>query len=263
MVFALAAGAGVLALILASVWSLNRRRMPEPVRLHATPVVERAAVAADVLGDSEFLQRAEPLAKAFLEAASVEDILPLVRDPETAGPRIRAAHPDGSIMPLGLAKFNVQQSVIHSDGLYQVTVETSDYEMRPMTFVRSGEGLLVDWEAWVGWSEMGWREFLDGKPEDPKVFRVLVRQADYYNFGFSDEDTWRSYQLESPDRDHSIYGYAERGGIADGMLRAYPDLKESSFVVEIRFPAGIESRNQVVIERVIAEGWAIGTPGKP
>ena len=60
-----------------------------------------------------------------------------------------------------------------------------------------------------------------------------------------------------------LYGYAERGGISDERLRANPDAKESSFVVELRFPPDVDSRNQVVIDRVVTDGWAIESPEKP
>lgn len=263
MIYALAAGAGVLGLILASVWSLNRRGRPEAPGPIAAAPAEPAAPQDEVMGDAEFLKLAEPLAKTFLDAKSVEEILPLVRDPETTGPRIRAAHPDGKLDPPGLNRFNLTNTVTHKGGIYQVAAETRDYDVRSMSFVNGPDGLRVDWESWAGWSEMPWEEFLTAKPVEPKLFRVIVRQADYYNFGFSDEEKWRSYQLDSPDHSHSLYGYAERGGISDERLRANPDAKESSFVVELRFPADVDSRNQVVIDRVITHGWAIESPEKP
>ncbi|MCP5531790.1 MAG: hypothetical protein H7A49_14235 [Akkermansiaceae bacterium] len=263
MIYALAAGAGVLGLILASVWSLNRRERPEVLEPIAAAPAEPAAPRDEVMGDAEFLNLAEPVATAFLEARNVEEILPLVRHPETTGPRIRAAHPDGKLDPPGLSRFNLTNTVTHKGGIYQVAVETRDYDVRSMSFVNGPDGMLVDWESWVGWSEMPWEEFLAAKPAEPKLFRVIVRQADYYNFGFSDEEKWRSYQLDSPDHSHSVYGYAERGGICDERLRANPDAKESSFVVELRFPSDVDSRNQVIIDRVVTDGWAIESPEKP
>lgn len=264
MAIGLVAGAGALLLILAAVWaSFRRDHAAVTERAALPPPPAPAAEVSEVLGDSEFLLMAEPLAKTFLAAKHVDEILPLVRNPETAETRIREWYPEGDIDPAGLNRFNVTGEVKHKGGIYQVVVETRSFEYRMLSFVRGSGGLLVDWESWAGWSELPWNEFLAAKPVEPKRFRVVLRKADYYNFGFSDEEKWRSYQLDSPDRDVTVYGYVERGGLLDERLRASADEKESLFVLDLRFPADGHSRNQVIIERIVTDGWAVETEDSP
>lgn len=266
MGLALAAGAVVLILILAAVWGSFRHQLASPEQAGPDgPVALGPAEAASLrmLSDTEFLKLAEPAARAFLTTNDVEELLPLVRRREIAEPRIRARYPDGRIEPEGLNRFNVTAEVNHEGSLYQVYVETRDFEIRPMSFTLEGDGLVIDWEAWVGWSEISWDDLLAEKPTEPKRFRVLLRQAEYYNFGFSDDETWRSFALDSPDREYTVYGYVKRGVMMEDRLRSNPDARQLRFVLDLRFPEESASRNQVIVERIVTEGWAIETPDEP
>jgi len=60
---------------------------------------------------------------------------------------------------------------------------------------RPGEAFKVDWESFVGASEMGWPEFKKERPVRPQLFRVFAQFDDYYNYEFSDEET----ALRAPD----------------------------------------------------------------
>ena len=90
-------GAALLAVIIAGVIvSMNGGRKPEEIIVsQATASSGADTKPADPepdtpapRSDAAVLAEAEPLARKFLEATTIEEILPLVRDPETAESRI-------------------------------------------------------------------------------------------------------------------------------------------------------------------------------
>lgn len=201
------------------------------------------------------IAEAEPLARRFLEATSVEEMLPLVRNPEMAGPRMLEFYPQGKIEPPGLSTFNASGVPNYRNAIVSVDLLTDEYETRQLAFVETDDGLKVDWESFAGWSEIPWDEFIAQRPTEPRLFRVILRVLEYYNFDFTDEAFWQSYRLESPDGEHIIFGYAERGSLLQQQLR--PDVARSSIAATLilRFPEGAASDNQVIIERFVADGW--------
>lgn len=252
-------GAALFSFIVAGVvFSMNRggKAVAPPVTtpvvaetkpLAAPPVVERS--------EASVLAEAEPLARKFLEATTVDELLPLVRNPAVAEARMRAFHPDGKVVAPGLSEFNSGGSVSIRGKFVSLAVMTRDHEERSLAFMETPHGLKIDWESWVGWSDISWEAFLTSKPVDGHVFRVTVSAVDYYNFGFTDESKWRSYRLLSADREHSIYGYVEKGSLLEHRIHIDGDAKSAALMLSLKFPAGATSNSQVEIERLVAEGW--------
>ena len=250
-------GGGVLlALILGVVFYAMNRGGQEVVRSSA-PAAEPAAAepALVVRGESEILADAEPMAEKFLTATTVEEILPLVRHPEVTEARMRAFYPEGKVEPAGMAQFNTGGGISLRGNLASVGVRTDDFEERSLAFIDGPDGLEVDWESWVGWSELPWEEFREAKPTDPKLFRVTVSPIEYYNFAFTDDAKWQSYRLTSPDKEHAIYGYVEKGSVLEQRVRPPGDSKSATAILELKFPEDARSDNQVEIIRYVAEGW--------
>ncbi len=254
-----------LSLVAAVIFALRER---EPLPVVAVPVADAPAEAgaegaAEVPDLPEIMRRsevdvlaeAEVLAREFLNASSTEEILPLVRDPQTVAQRIGRIHPDGRIEPRGLSQFNPSGAVGYRGAFASVDALDKDFAPLQIAFVQTPEGLKIDWESFVGWSDMPWEEFVENRPTEPHVFRVTLKQVDYYNFDFSDDTQWQSYSLASPDGEHVLYGYAERGSILDQRVK--PDDAKQSIAVTLalRFPENPEGRGQVIIDDYIVEGW--------
>lgn len=227
----------------------------------APPAAEAALPGLMQRGAPSVLAEAEPLARKFLEARSVDELLPLVRNPERAKPRLLRQYPQGRIDPPGLAQFNASGNVALNEKLATVDIRTRNFETRQLTLVATPEGLKIDWESWVGWSDMTWAALLAALPTEATRFRVIVKRVDYYNFGFSDDKQWQSYRLESLDGEHMIFGYVQRNSSVEDKLRSNPQAERSPMILKISFPAGVAaSNNQVVIDDVVANGWVEPDP---
>ncbi len=267
MFWMLVGGATLFALIVAGVFmaQLGGDKPAPPVS--APPAADSKANPADSpaaqKSDAALLAEAEPLTKKFLEATRIEDLLPLVRNPKLAEGRMRRQYPDGKLTAPGMSGFNTQSEVARKGPIFSVNVRTRDYEEKTITFAETPEGVRIDWESWVGWSEMPWGAFLDAKPKEATVFRVNLSAVEYYNVAFTDDTKWKSYRLESPDGKHAIYGYAEVGSVLNAKLRPPPDIKSVGMILAVRFPENAASGNQVIIEKCIAEGWVLENEDSP
>jgi hypothetical protein len=101
---------------------------------------------------------------------------------------------------------------------------------------------------------MPWADAFAQRPTKLVRLRAVVTPIEYYNFYFSDESRWRSFKLESPDGEHLLYGYAERGSeLAERLSRSLEIT--SRLLVEIRFPGDPSARSQVFISRLVNTGW--------
>ncbi|MES2440611.1 MAG: hypothetical protein V4584_16205 [Verrucomicrobiota bacterium] len=237
------------------------REVPVPVvvaeasgQSPTAPVIQR--------GEASLLAEAEPLARQFLEAKTVADLLPLVRHPEVTEARMRDFYPNGGITPPGLAGFNTSEGLSIRGKIVSLSVRTRDQDERPIAFIDTPQGLKIDWESWVGWSEISWEKFLSSKPEAGHVFRVTLSPVDYYNFGYSDESKWQSYRLISPDGENSVYGYVEKGTVLEQRIRPDAETKNVALMLSLKFPADATSSSQVEIERIVADGW-VEEPDSP
>ncbi|MFZ9941086.1 MAG: hypothetical protein ACO3F7_02930 [Luteolibacter sp.] len=213
--------------------------------------------------DPNFITDAEVLAGKFLSAQSVEELRPLVRNPDATIPRIMKLHPDGMIDMGGLHDFNPTEEIRKSDDFISVSVRTKDFADRTMIFVDTAEGIRIDWESWVGWCEMGWEEFMAAKPTTGTLFRVKLNKSNYFNFNFTDEKKWKPYILFSFDETQRLYGYVERDSAEAKKIAESHGPQDSFFTLSLKFPKDAATNNQVIIERVISNGWVVPTSPPP
>jgi hypothetical protein len=229
--------------------------VPSPQTKVTPAVVALKEIKASDRSDVSILSETQPLAKRFLEAKTVDELLPCVRNLGVVEKRIRSFYPQGEITAPGMAKFNTSGSVTQKDSFIAVSVRTADQEEKLLAFVETPQGLRVDWEAWVGWSDVRWDDFISTKSTKPSTFRLSLAKVDYYNFGYLDDAKWRSYRLESPDGEHSLYGYVERGSALDKQIQIDADTSTLPMMLSLRFAPDSKARDQVEITGVVAEGW--------
>ena len=207
--------------------------------------------------EAQFLSLAKPMAETFLAATTIDQILPVVRDGEKMKSKIFDFYPNGKIKATPLYEFNVSNQVSYKDSFAAVTILTTDFESRQLAFVDGKDGLKIDWESWVGWSQIPWDKLIEEKRIQPTLIRTNLRTVDYYNFDFADDSKWRAYRLASPDGAHTLYGYVERDSLLDERLRPFEKSASAAVTLTIRFPSIPGPTNQVVIHDLISDGWVI------
>ena len=229
----------------------------------APPVEEEEEEPVDLpevmkRSETEFFDEARPLARKFLEARTIAEMLPLVRNPEEVEPKMKRQYPDGVIDAPGMSPAENREPVNYRGKFASMAVRTRDQEVKQLAFTDTPDGLKIDWESYVGWSDMTWEEFLKTKPTKPQIFRVMLKRAEYYNFNFANDVEWQSYRLVSPDGEHLLYGYVKRDSPVNRQVKPDDKKSELAMTLSLKFRPGETSRNQVVIDRCIDDGWVKG-----
>ncbi|MCX6868368.1 MAG: hypothetical protein NTV46_19615 [Verrucomicrobia bacterium] len=213
--------------------------------------------------DAAFLAEAEPLTSKFLEACRIEDLLPLVRNPSVAEARMRRHYPAGKIAAPGMEAFNTASEIFRAGTISILKIRTRSHDELALAYVETPQGIKIDWESWVGWSDMSWEQFITLKPTTGQVFRLVLCPTDYYNFAFANDNKWQAYRLTSPDGGHLLYGYAERGSVMNSKLRPSLENQQIPMMLALKFPDNATSDNQVLIEKIAAEGWVLASDPPP
>ncbi len=195
----------------------------------------------------------EPVVRAFLEAPDLEAAAAWTAHSQRTLGRMRE-HYGSDYEPPGMKSVIWNGAMTRGDGWASFRVETDDYDNRTV-FLVEDDGWKVDWDSWVGWSPMTWDELQEKRPTETVRVRALVRPVEYYNFRFSSESEWAAVTLASPGNGSSIYGYVPRASGLHSQLTFLGDTAERRLILDIRYPANAPVGNQVLIERVVGEGW--------
>ena len=204
------------------------------------------------------------IVEKFLGAGTVEEVLAATRRDPVLEQKIRDYYRTRRLTPVVPKAIAPEGRMLKSQGLWAVDVLLPDHSIKPIAAERMNDRYVIDWESWVGYSEVSWEEVGKVRPTKPVLFRVLCAPINYYNFGFTDDRKWRSYRLQSPDRKHTLYGYVERRSIQESMLTRYDAKPDQSlaYILRIRF-ADESGPDQVIIEEVVESGWVRAGSSEP
>jgi ribosomal protein S27E len=198
----------------------------------------------------------------FAEAATWEDLLPLVRQRDRVEPLMRTYYAERPYQPSRLQEVRLNQAN-YTKGRLLVSLEaiTQDsFQELPFLLERTAEGnYLVDWEFAVEYNPYSWANFRKQKPTEEQTFRVLLTPADYYNYEFSDSRIYQSFK--NGDRRSGfvdIYAFAKRDSevamrIEDEMRSALP----LPCMVTLKYPANAQSESVVEITGFVRKGWMV------
>ncbi len=204
----------------------------------------------------------EAVVRRFFAAETIDEMARWVRDRERVLPLMRGfyARRGHEFRPEACKAVGEDETAFVEGAMTAVLVTLGDWSQRQIALRETPGGFLVDWESWVGYSEMSWEEFARDKPVEPRVFRVRMKREAYYNFGFSDDSQWLCFRLLSP-ADDMLWGYA-REESAPGKLHTWHlGDREELVTLRLRFPENATRPDQVVIDGIVASGWVVHDGG--
>ena len=225
------------------------------------------ARGGDVRGDSKEFEKSfktrlsvlkdvEVVVEKFLNAASIEEAALHVRSPEVTVPRMHQWYKDEPWRVLGVQDIAVNDRLSIKGDIVFLLVRLNDYSLRGIALEKDGSVYKVDWESWVAWSSMPWKELFEKKPEEPIEVRVTCSRDYYYNRFFSDETKWQVFKLNHPLEGKVLYGYVDKHSpeLMKAMNRVDSRVS-ASMILKIRFPKDSIANNQVEIVEYIENGW--------
>jgi hypothetical protein len=106
---------------------------------------------------------------------------------------------------------------------------------------------------------MPWDDFAEQRPTGSSHdFRVYVEKDNFYSHEFSNAGQWLCFRLTALKGENTLFGYAPAGSdCAQEMLRQIElgGRGKISLILRLSIPEGIESRNGVVIEKLLSSRW--------
>ena len=221
------------------------------------PELQKSPVASEVLisNNPALLKETVQLAEKFLNANSVEELLPLVYHPEISESRMRAYYKNGGEFTKGFSVIGLPTTPNPLKPLLLCEVRDQNMDTRNLSVHLTPSGPRVEWESWTVWSESSWKDFKNSRPTMPKLFRVKVSPVNYYNFDFKEETEWQSYIISSADGSDTVYGYVPRNSPLDLLLGASVKDADIPLTLLLRYPANGQSSSQVIIDSLVNDSW--------
>ena len=158
----------------------------------------------------ERVARGKKAVEEFIKAQTNEARLPYVMDPDRARPRMEQFYGAMGGQNPNVVSWEVGAPVGSKNGDW-LPFTFTDTTGRKVT-VAMGEnatGCLIDWENFVAFGEMQWKEFCRTKPSQPQSMRVRVRKTERYGGSFTKEG-WQSYEVEHRSGAPALVGFVNR-----------------------------------------------------
>ena len=233
------------------------------------------------------LEEAKTVMRSFLRAPNWQTKLKFVRNPDMAKARMEGfyrSHSDGA---LGFKELVDQQYNALDDGEgHLFTCELTDGRTIDIPVVRFPEEApfyVVDWEAFVDYSDQNWSEFIaQRKPGSRGIFRVYAAEDDFYAWQFADPERFLGMQVYDTDKTEIAYAYVAIGTVDSREIRAnlllWKNRHEASrpsyvkdlppwipkppdwapMVIELQFPETVQGAvPQLEVVRFISSNWVL------
>ncbi len=265
-----AACVGITVLAVAGLMLQKKSNALDP---SAAPAVEEQApappTAAEVERDffvahaNELSSEAEEILRRYAAAASMEEVLPLVRDPERVRGALEAKwKPWGvepSFAPSAMISGGVDVTGIRPH--VALTGSKGDHSRFDAFFVREKGKMLLDWEATAGIGDLQIPELKSGARAENSVVRALLYPSDYFTSEHP-EGKFNSYKLTDASGEHVVWAYVPVDSPVAGLLKA--ELNEDSYLIQrstnlagvfkLEGPVSADG-NRYLITEMLHKGW--------
>ncbi len=223
----------------------------------ATPAKLREAGEAGLPMDETRVtsDSAREVAEAFLEALTTPERLAVTRDPEAAASQLADYPEEVRALPIehtGLRGMRVT-SASGEARFHRFAVRMKDGGMRLLCVAETARGPLVDYQAFARFGTADWEELQEGAVAEE--VRIFAKASTYYQHRFEDETKWVSFELTSPDWPKSLMGYARAESVTARALSKIVGNTKQRVTLNIRPEGESHLQRQVVIEKVLADGW--------
>lgn len=216
--------------------------------------VEKEDYRYDSENEAQVARLEEFLTKLFA-AKTVDEMLPYVHPSENIREKMIKFYGGESVSQSPFKELNFANNISDYPGFLTFNSTSKDYSKKSGILRYSEEKILLDWESYVAYSEMTWDELAEKRPTDPVKLRVTARRTQFYNDDFIDENKWQAVSLSSPNEDEPIYGYVLKGSATIQRLFNFGLSDKRNYILEVHFPENAKAGNQVVIKRILEEGW--------
>ena len=137
-----------------------------------------------------------------------------------------------------------------------ITVQ-GEIRARSVILEDSDLGFLVDWEEFVRYSSLSWKDFIDTNSLEPIDFRVRATLDVNSGFAFPDREKWICVRIDDWKSDAILFGYVRAGTkLSQRIQNVLYDEWQKDCILRLQFPEDARGGiNQVHIIDLINDSW--------
>jgi hypothetical protein len=195
----------------------------------------------------------------FFEAKTIPELLPLIRDARRVRPLVEDYY---NRHPFKSRNFNSITWAVPVDepGYRFAYTEVTFTDAPPINVVveLTDVGFLVDWESSIHYSEIDWEEFINSKPLEPKLFRVLASKEEGDATDGGTAVGAIRIKLSHPSEQGELYTIVDPKDLRLQALMDQLELskgKEAPVILRLFYPDATNSTGAVKIASVEGKGW--------
>ncbi|HUF62358.1 MAG TPA: hypothetical protein VMN36_09815 [Verrucomicrobiales bacterium] len=213
-----------------------------------------------------FMEVNQDLILRFLDSYygvdSWEERVPLVRYPERTRPLMAAYYAEHPLEERPKAVGMRVGTLWNENREYALALipETITGQHWHYAFEPTAEGLLLDWESTVGYSEIRLDDLLEERPEGEKLVRVRLDVYHYYNYLYGNPDEWACFRAEQRGVERWFYGYIRRDSPGYALLEQAMKISDVQVIyptLKVRVNPESTSDDQFEIVEVVNRYWLI------
>lgn len=203
----------------------------------------------------------EEAVRKFFEAGSIGQKLAFVRDPSRVRPLMNEYY---QRQPMPKLKWESLGWTLPVDepgyrlGYVQAMFSDGDPANLIVEELENGS-FAVDWESFVRYGELNWREFLKVKPSQPKLFRVIASKAEKTGTDVADSRL-EMIEIKHPGEEGTVFATLDRSdpSLAPVMQQLQSGKwKDVPLTLRLCYPGTSGSGKAVRIAGVEGKGWLI------
>lgn len=200
----------------------------------------------------------------FLTAKNIDAMLSTVADRPVVEPMIRRYLEQHPIEPFSYESLTISNGA-GPTGERSIVVRMRDGSTREGVVIHQDGRSVVDWPSFVAWSDMEWAQFMDQKPSDPVLFRVIAEPTERFDNAFSDSKGLACLKLSNPRNASAapIFAYAEKTSVVGQeieFLMKQSEGKPTKLTLHLKYPQAAKASDQVWIDGLLANGWMVPHP---
>ena len=207
-------------------------------------------------------EAALPFAERFLEARSVEQLLPVVRERQRVGALLESYYDTRPVAAFDGGELSLADAANVAGRVFlRLAAQAEDGRVLGLTMEKVGDDYLVDWESFVARSEVDWVEFKEAAPSGGRevMLRARLSFSDFYPPPFDNRSEFQSLLLENNDGEF-FNAYMPR--LDESLIKLREKMQESGrqryeVIVRIRYPKLNWSADEVEITEIVQTGWVV------
>jgi hypothetical protein len=250
-------------------WSLTRVQKAD-AQAERIRTITTSTLLNEEKADREAAQVIDQINAAlrnFFNATTVNDLVPLVRQPQRVTPLLRRYYANKPVFSSRLKTTQLFRPLTLNNTanfwMIAVTLANGKTHNLIVEIMESGEA-RIDWENLVCYQPIPWDDFATQRPTGTSLdFRVMVESDNFYSHEFANSEHWTCFRLTVPDSSETLFGYAPAGSDLAKALNQQIDASnkhQASLILRLVIPERIQSHRGVVIEKLLSQHWLYLTP---